>query len=106
MKRLTLLLIGLCFVSILFLPGAAEAASPNISHSFQTSNALAAGGLVSLVSANSNLVEEANISNAQRLVGVVVASNQSLVAVNTSSGNVQVATDGVVNTLVSNVNGN
>ncbi len=83
-----------------------SAASPNISRSYSSTTSIPNGSIVSLVSGKAGYVETSNIANGQRLVGVAVSSDQSLVAVNPSSGKVQVATDGTVNVLVNNVNGN
>ena len=60
---------------------------------------------MSLDPARSDYVEPANTSNGSRLVGITVADNDSLLAVDPGSGTVQVATSGNVNTLVSNLNG-
>ena len=83
-----------------------SAASANISRSYSSTTSIPNGSIVSLVGGKTGYVEASNIANSQRLTGVVVNSDQSLVAVNPSSGKVQVATDGTVNVLVSNVNGN
>lgn len=83
----------------------ASAALPNISKSFKSNQSVPNGSLVSLVSSSNGYIQLANLSNAQNLVGVSTASNNSLLAVNPSSNSVQVATSGSVNVLVSDVNG-
>ena len=85
-----------------------SAASANISHSFNTSTSIRDGSLVSLDPKKSDYVIPANTSNGKQLVGVVVISDDSLLAVDSgaSTGRVQVATSGSVNSLVSTLNGN
>ncbi len=107
MKKHTVKLTLLMFLLVsVFGMSKALAASPNVSRSYNAISSIPNGSLVSLLSGTSGNVEEANLSNADRLVGVVIQSNQSLLAVNPANGKVQVATDGTVNTLVSTVNGN
>ena len=84
----------------------ALAASPNISHAYYSLGSVQTGDLVSLDSSKSNYVEPASTSNASRLLGVVVANNNSLIAINSGANTVQVATNGQVEALVSNVDGN
>jgi hypothetical protein len=81
-----------------------SAASANVSKSFQSNQTIPNGSLVSLVS-GSSYVQLANTSNSENLSGVSLSRNDSLLAVNPSLDRVQVATSGVVNVLVSNVNG-
>lgn len=85
---------------------AVSAASPNISRSYKSTSNIPNGSIVSLIPSRTGYVQEANTSNGQNLAGVAVSVNQSLVAVNPGSGQVQIATSGTVNALVSNVNGN
>ncbi|MHB1865153.1 MAG: hypothetical protein ACYCPS_03250 [Candidatus Saccharimonadales bacterium] len=107
MKKHTVVITLLMFLIVPILGlGSVNAASPNISRSYNSTSVLPVGSIVSLSPGSSTNVEESNQSNAQRLVGVVVQSSQSLLAVNPTSGKVQVATSGTVNTLVSTVNGN
>src|SRR4051812_13274251 len=74
----------------------ASAASANISRSYQAKTAIVTGSLVSLDTGDSNQVVSANSDNAKRLVGVAVRSGDSLLAVDASTGKVQVATSGSV----------
>jgi hypothetical protein len=83
----------------------AGAASANISRSYHFENAITNGSLVSLDPKRSEYVQPANISNGPRLIGVAVADGDSLIAVDTKAGTVQVATSGTANTLVSTLNG-
>lgn len=103
--RLLLSLTGL----ILFVAGLSPvgAASANISHSFGSSVTITTGSLVSLDPLHSNFVTQANTDNGLQLLGVVVNSKDSLLAVDSTgtTGTIQVATSGTVNVLVSDVNG-
>lgn len=85
----------------------AGASSANISHSYQTASAIKDGSIVSLDPKKSDQVVPANIGNGSRLLGVAVAGNSSLIAVDpsTSPGSVQVATSGSASVLVSTLNG-
>jgi len=61
--------------------------------------------MVSLDPTKTDYVVPANLDNGSRLVGVAVATNDSLLAVNPNQGNVQVATSGSATVLVSTLNG-
>ena len=104
--RLLLTFIGLA----LFVMGLSPvgAASANISHSYGSSVTITTGSLVSLDPLHTNFVVPANTDNGLQLLGVVVNSKDSLLAVNSSSdiGTIQVATSGTASVLVSDVNGN
>jgi len=104
-RELRLLIGGV--VTALFLLGLspASASSANISHSYHASTTIANGSLVSLDPSLSDYVEPANSNNGQQLLGIAVANNDSLLAVDAGAGTVQVATSGTANTLVSNLNG-
>lgn len=93
---MTLMLLGLA---------PAGASSANISHSYQSSGSVPNGSLVSLDSRESDFVEPANSDNGFQLLGVAVAGNDSLIAVDATPGTVQVATSGSATTLVSTLNG-
>ena len=90
-------------VLLSFLP--AGAASANISNSYKASGSIASGSLVSLDPTKTDYVEVANINNSERLLGVAVDTNDSLLAVDPGEGQVQVATNGTANVLVSTLNG-
>jgi hypothetical protein len=83
----------------------ASASSANISHSYYATGHITNGSIVSLDPQHSNYVQLASTNNGSRLLGVAVASNDSLLAVDATSGKVQVATSGITNTLVSTLDG-
>jgi len=83
----------------------ASAASANISHSYSATGGIPNGTIVSLDPQHSGYVELANTSNDTRLLGVALASDQSLLAVDPSSSKTQVAISGTADTLVSTVSG-
>lgn len=93
---LTLALLGL---------SPAGASSANISHSYHSEGRIADGSIVSLDPGKSDYVQPANTDNANRLLGVTVNGNESLLAVDASPGLVQVAATGDATVLVSTVNG-
>ena len=81
------------------------ATSANISHSYSASSVIPNGSLVSLDPTQSNYVMAANTDNGRQLLGITVASNDSLIAVDSTVGQVQVATSGTATALVSNLDG-
>ena len=83
----------------------ARASSANISRSYRANSAIKDGSIVSLDSGQTGYVVPANVDNGSKLLGVAVASDNSLIAVDAASGKVQVATNGSVITLVSTLNG-
>jgi hypothetical protein len=83
----------------------ANASSANISHSYNSSGQIVVGSLVSLNPDKSDYVEKANTSNGNQLIGVAVASSNSLLAEDSGEGTVQVATSGNADVLVSDLNG-
>lgn len=101
--RIVLLGTGLALVLLGLSP--VSASSANISHSFTSAANVKNGSLVSLDPARTNYVEPASSSNGKQLLGVVVAANDSLLAVDANSGNIQVATSGTVSALVTTING-
>lgn len=95
--------IGLALLMLTFAP--AGASSANISHSYHANGSLPNGSLVSLDQQRSDYVQLADTTNSSRLLGVAVDKNDSLLAVDASSGLVQVATSGNASALVSTLNG-
>jgi hypothetical protein len=93
------------FITGLLGAAPARAASPNISHSYRSDGGLSNGSLVSLDPAHSGYVQLANTTNGPRLLGVVVANNESLLAVDASNTTTQVATAGTANVLASTLGG-
>lgn len=83
----------------------ARAVSANISYSYAGDKDIVTGSLVSLDSEIDNFVEPANLNTANKLVGITVAVDDSLVAIDSADNKIQIATSGVVNALVSDVNG-
>jgi hypothetical protein len=81
------------------------ASSANISHSYKTNSNIPSGSLVSLDSKKSGYVELTEPSNASRLVGVAVDTDDSLLAVDATNLTTQIANSGTVQALVSTANG-
>jgi hypothetical protein len=84
----------------------AAASSANISHSYESNQQIPNGSLVSLSKAKSSFVELANFDNGPQLIGISVGSDDSLLAVEATSGKAQIATSGTATALVSDLNGN
>lgn len=104
-RRFRLMWTGvICLLAVLNLTSA-SASSANISHAYQASESLTNGSIVSLDADKSDYVQAADSANGARLVGVVVASNDSLLAVDPDKGKVQVATSGTATVAVSTLNG-
>lgn len=104
-RDLRLIIAGASAALLLLSLSPASASSANISHSYSSLSNISDGSLVSLNPTQSNYVEPANTVNGQQLLGIAVASNDSLLAVDPTAGSVQVATSGTANTLVSTLNG-
>lgn len=81
------------------------AASANISHSYSSTGSIPNGSLVSLDPNRSDYIQLSDSGNGSRLLGVAVASDDSLLAVDATTGKVQVASSGTVSTLVSTLGG-
>jgi hypothetical protein len=105
LRSLKFFLTGVISTFAVFGLGSAAASSANISHSYLATGSIPNGSIVSLDPHRSGYVQLANVDNGSRLLGVALASQDSLLAVDPGSGTVQVATSGNVNTLVSTVNG-
>lgn len=103
--KLKLLVAGLATALAMFSLAPVGASSANISKSYKADGSIANGSLVSLDGDKSDYVQPANSNNAARLLGVAVASQDSLLAVDATAGNVQVATSGTASVLVSDLNG-
>ena len=81
-------------------------ADTTISQGYGTTESLAAGSMVSLVKGTSDQVVAAEAGNASSIIGVVINDGSSLLSLSSSHGTqVQVATSGLVQTLVSSING-
>lgn len=91
-------------VAVLF--AADAAALTPISQGYTAKDSVAIGSLVSLLPDSSDTVEAANVDNTNNLLGVVVTENNSPLTLGRGvAGEVQVATGGSVEILVSDVNG-
>lgn len=97
---------GLMMLLIVSAGSMAVASSANLSRSFNSTEKIENGSLVSLEAQRSDYVEPANTDNAKRLIGVAANANDSLLAVDPTTGKVQVATSGNASALVSTLNGN
>jgi hypothetical protein len=106
LKSFKLWLMGMFFGVLILLPAAASAVTL-ISQGYITSSSMPVGSIVSLQSNSSTNVEATTPSNANNILGVVIDSESSQVSISSTQGNqVQVATSGVEQVLVSNLEGN
>lgn len=81
-------------------------AGASITQGFNATQSLTADTLVSIkANTHTTTVIPANLTNSSNLVGVVVASNNSQVALSSGTSQVQVATSGINLVLVSDLNG-
>ncbi len=96
---------GLCLGLLVLGLTPVSASSANISHSYHASGKITDGSIVSLDPKRSDYVEPSNTGNAPRLLGVAVAKNDSLLAVDSTNSSIQVATSGNATMLVSTLDG-
>jgi len=82
-----------------------NAQADSVSQTYNSPTQLVEGSLVSLASNSQSQVELSNAGNLDRLLGIVVNAQNSLVNLDTSSGNTQVVVSGQTNVLVSDING-
>lgn len=95
----------LCALLSLSFPSVVSALT-TISQGYLTKDQLPLGSLVSLEKNSSDHVDIATIDNVNSLLGVVIDPGTSLLSVSTSrEAQVQIATSGVVQALVSDING-
>lgn len=80
-------------------------AAAGLAQGYRATEALAAGSLVSIDSQNSNSVLSANTDRLDGLIGVVVGANDALLSISSGLDQVEVATSGVVQTIVTDLNG-
>ena len=104
-RGLRVLFAGLFTALFLFSLSPVGAASANISKSYKSSDQIPNGSLVSLNNQKTDYVIQSNTKNGSKLLGVAVAADESLLAVNPTDGSVQVATSGTAVALVSDLNG-
>ena len=100
-----LLLTGVASLLVLLSLSPVGAASANISYSYQATQTIPNGSIVSFDSTKKDFVVLANTDNGSRLTGVALASDDSLLAVDATDGKIQVATSGTATVLVSTLNG-
>lgn len=103
-KYLTKGIITIGVAMLLLSPSGISWARSTLSQGFLSAKPLTAGQLVSLQN-NPGIVTAADTSNIDSLTGVVVSAQDSLLALSTKAGEVQVATSGVVDTLLSTIDG-
>ena len=104
-RSLRVLLVGLFSALLLLSLSPVGASSANISKSYKSNDQIQNGSLVSLDNQQTDYVVQSNTKNGTKLLGVAVAANDSLLAVNPTDGSVQVATSGTATALVSDLNG-
>jgi hypothetical protein len=105
LRPLRLLLAGLATSLVALGLAPAGASSANISHSYHSTSSIPNGSIVSLDPSRTDYVQLSNIDNGNRLLGIAVAKDDSLLAVDPADGAVQVATSGNATVLVSTLNG-
>ncbi len=81
-------------------------AQAGITQGYKAVGQVQIGAIVSIVKPSERTVESANPTNAARLLGVAVTPSASDLALSSADANVQIATEGVVRTLVSTAGGN
>lgn len=97
--------LALAALAVALLPVLASAAT-TISQGYSTRDDLSLGSIVSLEKNSSDHVTAATTSNADSILGVVINSDSSLLALtNDRKEQVQIATSGTVPVIVSDING-
>ena len=101
---------GKLWLAVLCLLGIAIPATASgittISQGFSTNDKIALGSIVSLQSNTSDFVNASTTENVKSLLGVVIHDGNSLLSLSSGESNqIQVATSGIVQVLVSNING-
>jgi hypothetical protein len=105
-RRTKLWLTALLAVGFLVATRATAGAETTLSQGFTTTDQTSVGSLVSLQNGRSDTVNLTTRENVNSIIGVVINDGTSLLTLSNEQGNqVQVATSGVVQTLVSNING-
>jgi hypothetical protein len=102
--RLAPIICGMLFVTV-SLPTAAHAVQ-YMSESYATNANIPIGSIVSLKNGTNDQVVAANNGNVDNLLGVVVNPGNSVLSVNNNdASSVEVATNGIIDVLVSDING-
>src|SRR5690348_2756035 len=97
-------LLGILTVIALFAPP--THAITTISQSYSTTDNLPIGSIVALKKNTTDNVQAANLENADNIFGVTINTSSSLLSIQGTQGQqVQVATQGMENVLVSDYNG-
>lgn len=105
LRSVSLLAVSASLFMLVFGWSLVQAASPNISKSYDSNQSIPNGSLVSLGADKNDFVVLANTDNSGRLIGVGVDSSDSLLAVDPEDSKVQVATSGSAVVLVSTLSG-
>jgi hypothetical protein len=85
--------------------GNVTAVGASVSYAYKAHSDITVGSLVSLDAGPEKFITLANSNNAPKLVGIAVAGDDSLLAVNAQTGLAQVAVSGSAAALVTTVNG-
>jgi hypothetical protein len=92
------------FISLLGVSSLSAQGVSSIAQGFQTSDPnMVSGAIVSLKKGTPSAVELSNVTNLDQMIGVT--GNKSVIELSSSSSGVQVVTNGVTPTLVSDING-
>jgi hypothetical protein len=103
--RFAMVSLALAALCILAVPATARGIT-TISQGFSTSDKLSIGSIVSLQKNSSDTVVAANGDNTNSILGVVINDGNSLLSLTSDKAHqIQVATSGIVEVLVSNING-
>lgn len=99
-------LLGLALFGLALLVPLSVAAETTISKGYTTQNRLALGTMVSLQGGDAEVVSASTTGNVGNLLGVIIDNSGSLLAISSDRAKqVQVATNGTAQVLVSDING-
>lgn len=99
------MIVGMLFVTLGLISPVAHAVT-SLSESYSTSDELAIGSLVSVQDDQTDIVSASDSSNVDNMLGVVIASGSSLLTLtNGKEDQVQIATNGTLPVIVSDING-
>jgi hypothetical protein len=96
---------GWLLLGVALIPAVAVAATGSLSHAYQANGQINPGEVVSFVAGKSGYVQAAHANDGARVAGVAISDHGSLLAIDPSTGSVQVAVSGSAPTLVSTLNG-
>lgn len=101
-SKIWLVLVALCILAV----PATTYALTTISQGFSTTDKVSLGSIVSLQAHSSDAVSATTTSNVNSMVGVVINEGSSLLSLSNEEGTqIQVATSGIMQVLVSDING-